>query len=229
MIASSLRPSGEPGRDFGWLTVITGAMFSGKTSRLVALAKAVYDRLAADGGNGSPYVETQVFIAKHALDTRYGMSGAVVSHDGQSVPAALVSTVKALGDFVRARDARVILLDEAQFFKERDEFGDYALVRAVERWVEERRWVVVAGLDRDFRGRVFGPMGALLALADEKVQMLARCAVCGAPATLTQRLVEGLPAEADDPEILVGAEETYEPRCRRCHVVQPAQEGTPSM
>ncbi len=78
--------------------------------------------------------------------------------------------------------------------------------------------VVVSGLDKDFRGMPFGPMGDILALADERVSLTSTCVQCGQPAVLPQRLIDGRPANWDDPIVYPGATEAYEPRCRNCHV-----------
>ena len=85
--------------------------------------------------------------------------------------------------------------------------------------------VIIAGLDMDFRGEAFGPMPQLLAQAEKVDKLQAICQVCGAPASRSQRLLDGKPADYDDPVILVGAEEVYEARCRSCHKVPRAKQG----
>ncbi len=123
------------------------------------------------------------------------------------------------GDILALADggATVIAIDEAQFF-------DMGLIDVVQRLVDERTLrVIVAGLDTDFRGEPFGPMPQLLSIAEEVLKLHAICAVCGGDASRTQRLVDGEPAAYDDPIILVGAQESYEARCRQHHVVLPAK------
>ncbi|MBE3550757.1 MAG: Thymidine kinase [Brockia lithotrophica] len=194
-----------------WLTVVSGPMFAGKSEFLIAL----YRNLTEGRGRESEYIG----VYKHALDKRYG-EGEIVSHAGKRLPATPVGSAEELYTRIRSRGERVVLVDEGQFFLDADSDGRYVLVRVVSHLLGRGVWVVVAGLDKDFRGFPFGPMADLLALADERISLFARCAVCGAPATLTQRLVDGKPARVDDPLLLVGAEEAYEPRCRRCHRVE---------
>jgi len=105
-----------------------------------------------------------------------------------------------------------VAIDEGQFF-------DEGLVDLCERLANEGIWVIVAGLDMDFRGEPFGPMPQLMARAERVDKLQAICVVCGGPASHTQRLIDGRPAAYDDPVILVGASEVYQARCRGCHVV----------
>lgn len=144
----------------------------------------------------------------------------IVSHNGITLAAKPVSSVSELVSLVEKQDYRLIAIDEVQFFDEKDEDGNFLITKAVKQFADEKRLVIVAGLDKDFKGNPFGPIGELLALSDEKNFHTSVCAVCGAPATLPQRLINGKPASKNDPVVLVGANESYEPRCRRCHVVQ---------
>ena len=109
-------------------------------------------------------------------------------------------------------DTEVVAIDEAQFF-------DWSIAEVCNQLAERGLRVIVAGLDMDFRGEPFGPVPLLMAQAEIVDKLHAVCVICGAPATRTQRLIEGHPAYYDDPVILVGAQESYEPRCRRCHKV----------
>src|SRR5699024_531103 len=106
----------------------------------------------------------------------------------------------------------VVAIDEAQFF-------DDSIIAFVTKLANEGKRVIVAGLDQDFKGEPFGPMPHLLAIAEHVTKLQAVCSVCGAPASRTQRLIDGQPASVDDPVILVGASESYEPRCRVHHVI----------
>jgi len=179
------------------LEVITGCMFSGKTEELVRrLRRAVI-------------AKKETIAIKPALDTRYDLV-AVVSHSGFSFNAIPVEDPKSI--LGMAKDAEVVGIDEAQFFT-----GE--LVPVIRELLQNKKRVIVAGLDLDFRGEPFGIMPTLLALADEVTKLHAICSVCGNIATKTQRLINGRPARYDDPTILVGGLETYEARCNLHHEV----------
>jgi thymidine kinase len=109
-------------------------------------------------------------------------------------------------------DAEVVAVDEVQFF-------DHAIVDVCQRLAESGKRVICTGLDLDFRGEPFGLMPRLMAVAEHVEKLQAICLSCGAPASRTQRLIEGSPAHYEDPVILIGASEAYEARCRACHVV----------
>jgi thymidine kinase len=111
-----------------------------------------------------------------------------------------------------AAETEVIAIDEVQFF-------DWTIADVCTQLADQGRRVVAAGLDQDFRGEPFGPMPLLLALAESVEKLNAICVCCGAPASRTQRLIDDRPARYDDPIILVGGSESYEARCRACHVV----------
>jgi thymidine kinase len=184
----------------GWIEVICGSMFSGKTEELIRRVRR------------AQIARQQVQVFKPAIDVRYSR-GEVASHDGLRVEAQPVES----SEQVRAQIApatTVVALDEAQFF-------DDGVVALCEALANSGRRVIVAGLDMDFRGEPFGPMPALLARAERVDKLQAICVVCGEPASRTQRLVNGRPAAYDDPVILVGASEVYEARCRGCHQVRP--------
>ena len=170
----------------GWIEVVCGSMFSGKTEELIRRLKRA--RIARQ----------QVEIFKPALDNRYAET-AVVSHDENAIPSIVVDTADQI--LLLAGDAAVIGIDEAQFF------GD-ELVAVCETLARRGRRVIAAGLDQDFRGRPFGPIPALMAVAEYVTKLHAICVVCGAPANHSQRLV------ANDDRVLVGEKEAYEPRCR---------------
>jgi len=184
----------------GWIEVICGSMFSGKTEELIRRVKrAVIAR-------------QRVQVFKPLLDNRFSTER-VSSHDGLQWDAVAVSSAAEILDLVRDT-TDVVAIDEAQFF-------DWAIVDVCEQLAQQGKRVIVAGLDMDFRGEPFGPMPVLMAQAETVDKLQAICAVCGAPASRTQRLINGVPANYDDPQILVGASEVYQARCRRCHEVPP--------
>jgi thymidine kinase len=182
----------------GSLTVITGSMFSGKTEELIRrLRRALYARQSV-----------QVF--KHALDVRSEHTE-IRTHSGTLHEAVAVSTSDELLERV-GETTDVVAVEEAQFF-------DEGIVSVCRRLADSGYELIVAGLDMDFRGLPFGPMPVLLAEADEVVKLRAICARCGRDASRSQRLIDGRPAPATAPTILVGAQESYEARCRHCHEV----------
>jgi thymidine kinase len=179
----------------GWLEVICGPMFSGKSEELIRRL-----RRAEIAGQ-------RALIVKPQIDDRYDI-GHVVSHAGAKMRAVAVSRpgdVPGLAD-----DYDVIGIDEVQFFEPE-------IVLAIEALVERSKRVVASGLDQDFRGLPFGPMPELLCRAELVDKLQAVCHRCGGPATMTQRLVDGFPAAADGATIVVGALDSYEARCRACH------------
>ena len=178
--------------------MIAGSMFSGKTEELIRrLRRALYARRS-------------VLVFKHALDTRSDLTE-IRSHNGVPHEAIAVSKSGELLEGVEP-ETDVVAVEEAQFF-------DEGIVDACRRLADSGYGVIVAGLDMDFRGEPFGPMPMLLAEADEVVKLRAICARCGRDASRSQRLIDGKPAPASAPTILVGAQETYEARCRHCHEV----------
>ncbi len=173
-------------------------MFSGKTEELIRrLRRALYARRSV-----------QVF--KHALDVRSEHTE-IRTHSGTLYEAVAVSSSEELLERVE-ETADVVAVEEAQFF-------DEGIVDVCRRLADSGYELIVAGLDMDFRGLPFGPMPALLAEADEVVKLRAICARCGRDASRSQRLIDGRPAPASAPTILVGAQESYEARCRHCHEV----------
>jgi thymidine kinase len=148
-----------------------------------------------------------VVVFKPSIDDRYDATD-VVSHDGTRLSAVAVGTP---GEILRlVGDAEVVGIDEAQFFDEQ-------IVDVVMQLAGMEKRIVVAGLDNDFKNDPFGPMPRLLCIAEFVTKLQAICQVCGDPATRTQRLIEGLPANRNEPVVKVGAAEAYEPRCRSCH------------
>lgn len=187
----------------GWIEVICGSMFSGKTEELIRRVRRA--KIASQ--------KVQVF--KAAIDTRYAEQD-VISHDGIRVEAIPVEDAAELRSLIEP-DATVVALDEAQFF-------DDDVVALCEELADQEVRVIVAGLDMDFRGEPFGPMPTLMARAEQVDKLQAICVECGGPASHTQRLIGGQPAAYDDPVIMVGANEVYEARCRGCHEVRGAND-----
>ncbi len=196
----------------GLVEVIAGPMFSGKTEELIRrLRRAVIARQ-----------KVQVF--KPRLDDRYSATH-VASHNGDQFAALPVASAQELAAHLDP-DTTVVGIDEAQFF-------DADLIPLVQRLAYRGVRVILSGLDMDFRGEPFGIMPTLLAQADRVDKLTAICMVCGNPATRSQRLIDGRPAHYDDPVVLVGAAEMYEPRCRAHHQVPghpalaPQEDGSP--
>jgi thymidine kinase len=182
----------------GWIEVICGSMFSGKTEELIRRV------------HRAQIARQKVQVFRPALDTRYA-GREVTSHNGMQVEAVAAENTAQLRALIQP-DTTVVALDEAQFF-------DDDVVTLCEDLADRGSRVIVAGLDMDFRGQPFGPMPTLMARAERVDKLQAICLVCGGPASRTQRLINGQPAAYDDPVILVGASEVYEARCRGCHVV----------
>ena len=183
----------------GWIEVVSGVMFSGKTEELIRRV-----RRALIAGR-------RVQLFKSHLDDRYGGEFRITSHDGRRIDAEPVSSSVQVAEMVGER-TRVVAIDEAQFL-------DDGICDVVDALADSGVRVIVAGTDMDFRGEPFGPMGLLLARAERIDKLSAICVVCGDPATRNQRLIDGRPAPAEGPTIQVGGAESYEARCRPCHVV----------
>jgi thymidine kinase len=182
----------------GWVEVICGSMFSGKSEELIRRVRR------------ATYAKLSVRVFKPAIDDRYD-DEAVVSHNGSSTVARPVKSSDEILEHLHA-DVDIIGIDEVQFFDEN-------IVEVVDELANKGIRVIVAGLDTDFRGEPFGPMPKLMALSESVTKLNAICPICGSPASRTQRLINGKPASYDDPVILVGASESYEPRCRHHHEV----------
>jgi len=183
----------------GWIEVISGVMFSGKSEELMRRVRRA--TLARK--------KCQVF--KSHLDERYGGITSIGSHDGSRVTAQPISSSVELAERVLP-DTQVVAIDEVQFL-------DHGIVDVVNDLADRGLRVIVAGTDMDFRGRPFGPMPALLCIAEKIDKLHAICLQCGQLATRNQRLINGRPAPAEGPTIQVGGLESYEARCRSCHEV----------
>jgi thymidine kinase len=193
----------EYGMSGGWIEVIGGVMFSGKSEELLRRVRRAM------------LARKQVQVFKSYLDDRYGGIAQVVSHDARTVTAEPIASSLELMEKVRVA-THVVAVDEVQFL-------DDGILDAANTMADRGMRVILAGTDMDFRGRPFGPMAQLLAVAEVVDKLHAICVVCGAPATRNQRLVGGRPAPAESPVIQIGGLESYEARCRRCHHVPSVQ------
>ena len=175
----------------GWIEVVVGPMYSGKTEELIRRLRR------------AQIARQRVEIFKPSIDVRYGADH-IVSHSEARIPSRLVSTAKEI--LPLAGEAQVIGIDEGQFLGP-------DLPRVVDQLAEAGKRVIVAGLDQDYRGQPFEPMPQLLAIAEYITKTLAICVVCGAPASRTQR------TRPESGRVVVGGAGLYEARCRRCHTV----------
>ena len=182
----------------GWIEVICGCMFAGKTEELIRRINVL------------TYARKNILVFKPKIDDRYSTTE-IASHAGSKVPCIVISEAKEILNHVNY-DTDVVAIDEVQFF-------DEDVVDICEYLADSGLRVMVAGLDKDFRGEPFGVLPDLLTRAEFVTKLTAVCAKCGAPATRTQRIINGKPASFNDPIVLVGAKEAYEPRCRHCHEI----------
>jgi thymidine kinase len=175
-------------RNTGWIEVVCGCMFSGKTEELIRRARR------------AEIAKQKVAIFKPRIDNRYSAQH-IVSHSEQSLTSTVVDDASEI--LALSENAQVIGVDEGQFFKAN-------LVEVCETLANQGKRVIVAGLDQDYRGKPFEPMPQMLAVAEYITKTLAICVVCGNPADRTQRKTQN----AD--RVLVGAKDIYEARCRHC-------------
>jgi thymidine kinase len=178
-------------KETGWIEVIAGCMFSGKTEELIRRLRR------------AQIAKQTVKIFKPRIDTRYSESD-IVSHNEQSLPSILISDINEVTEF--AKDAQVIGIDEAQFFSN-------DIVDICNKLANGGKRVIVAGLDQDYKGIPFEPMPQLLAIAEYITKTLAICVNCGNPADKTQRKT------TSSERVVVGAADIYEARCRKCHYI----------
>ncbi len=182
----------------GYIELVIGPMYSGKSEELIRRLKR------------AKIAKQNIVVFKPQIDDRYSQDD-VVSHSGDSINAIPISKAKEIYDYIDSK-TQVVGIDEVQFFD--DEVVDIAIDLA-----DKGIRVIAAGLDMDFKGEPFGPTPRLLAVSEFVDKIQAICSVCGQPATRSQRLINGEPARYNDPIIQVGAVESYEARCRKCHVV----------
>lgn len=178
-------------KDTGWIEVITGCMFSGKTEELIRRLRR------------AEIAKQKVKIFKPLIDTRYS-NKSIVSHNEQSLPSILIKDINEVLD--QSDDAQVIAIDEAQFFS-----AD--ITKVCNQLAMKGKRVIVAGLDQDYIGIPFEPMPQLLAIAEYITKQLAICVECGNPADKTQRKT------TSSERVVVGAADIYEARCRQCHYI----------
>lgn len=183
----------------GSLEVICGPMFSGKSEELIRRLRR------------AKIARQNVLTFKSSLDDRTSLEH-VVSHDGNQLDAQPIKELALIEKTAFESDVHVIGIDEVQFFP-------HDIVPLICDLIEHGKRVVVAGLDLDFRGAPFGPMPMLLAIADKITKLRAICCECGMDAHFTQRLVNNAPARYDDPTIMIGAQESYQARCRSCYAI----------
>jgi thymidine kinase len=183
----------------GWIEVVVGPMFSGKSEELIRLLRR------------AAIARQRVQVFKPALDNRYQESD-VVSHSQWRLPCEVVERADEIMNRLDPR-TEVVGIDEGQFF-------DDELPKVCTHLANLGKRVLVAGLDMDYRGVPFGPMPTLLAIAEEVHKIHAICSRCGAPAAYTQRMTEA------KEQVVVGAADVYEARCRRCHEPEGAVKGS---
>lgn len=182
----------------GFIEVVCGPMFAGKTEELIRRIKRL------------EYAKQNVLVFKPAVDVRYEKDE-IVSHNLSKKPSIVVSDSAEIMAYVKeVTDA--VVIDEAQFF-------DHGIVDVAEALANRGIRVIIGGLDTDFRGEPFGAMPDLLARAEFVTKLTAICVKSGLPATRTQRIINGKPANYSDPLVLIGATESYEPRSRQYHEV----------
>ena len=182
----------------GWVEVISGCMFAGKTEELIRRIKVL------------EFAKKNIKVFKPRIDNRYSDTF-VVSHAGSRVNSIVIDRAAEILDHVDS-SVDVVAIDEVQFL-------DEDICEVCDILAKEGKRVMVAGLDMDFRGEPFGMMPKLITEAEFVTKLTAVCNKCGAPATRTQRLVNGKSASYNDPLVLIGANKTYKTRCRHCHEV----------
>ncbi|HPX66016.1 MAG TPA: thymidine kinase [Anaerolineaceae bacterium] len=182
----------------GIVEVITGSMFCGKTEELIRRLRR------------ATIAKQKVVVFKPIIDDRYAFNK-VTSHSGADFEAVPINHSSEIYDLLKD-DVNVVGIDEAQFF-------DDGIVDVAQTLADKGLRVIVTGLDTDFRGEPFACMPEMIVKADKVDKLEAICMRCGEPATRTQRMVNGSPANYNDPVVIVGAAEMYEARCRHCHEV----------
>ena len=179
----------ESAKKAGSIEVICGSMFSGKTEELIRRMKR------------AQFAKQKVEIYKPCIDVRYS-DDQVVSHDSHSIPSTPIDSPASM--LLLSSDVEVVGIDEAQFF-------DETIVEVVQTLANRGVRVIIAGLDTDFLGKPFGPMPALMAVAEEVQKVHAICVKCGSPANHSHRL------SANDQLVVLGEKDVYEPLCRHCY------------
>ncbi len=176
----------------GWIEVICGSMFSGKTEELIRRI------------HRAEYARQKIQVFKPKIDNRYDKDQ-IVSHSKMKTPSEIVTTSDDIHNLVKY-DTEIVAIDEVQFF-------DDDIVKLCNKLADSGKRVIVAGLDQDFMGKPFGPIPKLLAIAEYISKLSAICVICGNPASRTQRVTK------NKETVLVGTTDIYEARCRNCHEV----------
>lgn len=187
------RPSGH-----GYIEMVVGPMYSGKSEELIRRLKR------------AKIAKQEVIVFKPSIDNRYSQED-VVSHSGVAIRAVAIEDLSKIKEYITPK-TQVVGFDEVQFFEQ-------GIIDIVIKLADEGIRVICAGLDMDFKAIPFGVIPELLARAEFIDKLQAVCVKCGDPATRTQRIIDGKPARYEDPVILVGATESYEARCRKCHQI----------
>jgi thymidine kinase len=182
----------------GWIEVVCGPMFAGKSEELIRRIKRL------------EYAKKKTLVFKPLIDNRYS-TNEVVSHSNLKAKSIAIRESKEILDYVDSTTF-AIAVDEVQFL-------DKDIIYLAQKLALKGIRVILGGLDTDFRGEPFPITASLMTIAEDVLKLTAICVVCGAPATKTQRIINGKPAHYADPIIKVGAAEAYEPRCRHCHQV----------
>ena len=182
----------------GWIEIVTGPMFAGKSEELIRRIKRL------------EYAKKKVLVFRPRIDNRYSLDE-VVSHSNNRRKSIVIDAAKDILPFI-SKDTYAVVIDEIQFL-------DHELIPLSEHLANIGIRVILGGLDSDFRGEPFPVTAEMMARAEFVTKLTAICVRCGSPATKTQRIVNGKPAHYLDPIVVVGAAEAYEPRCRHCHEV----------
>ncbi|WP_341833578.1 thymidine kinase [Candidatus Phytoplasma asteris] len=181
----------------GFIEVICGPMFAGKTESLIQRR------------NKALKLKKKILSFKPRIDDRYSVKEEIVSHNRNNIPAILIDKSKDILTFITP-EINVVIIDESQFL-------DSDIIAIVDYLANCNIEVIISGLELDFCGKPFGPMPYLLAIADTVTKLTSICAISGEKANRTQRLIEGKPAQSNEPVVLVGGKEYHEPRCRKHH------------
>ena len=182
----------------GWIEIVTGPMFAGKSEELIRRIKRL------------EYAKKKVLVFRPRIDNRYSLDE-VVSHSNNRRKSIVIDAAKDILPYI-SEDTYAVVIDEIQFL-------DHELIPLSEHLANIGIRVILGGLDSDFRSEPFAVTSEMMARAEFVTKLTAICVRCGSPATKTQRIVNGKPAHYLDPIVVVGAAEAYEPRCRHCHEV----------
>lgn len=189
----------------GWIELITGCMFSGKTEEFIKRIRR------------HQYAKQKVIVFKPSIDKRYSVEQ-VSSHSGMKIESFPMTNSQEMMKFLKNHNTNidVVGIDEVQFF-------DVNIVEAISELADNGILVIVNGLDKDYRNDAFQNVDRLLVLAEYVDKLSAICYVCGGNANRTQRIVNGIPAKWDEPLVLISADDKYEARCRHCYI-KPSKE-----